>query len=116
MNRGEIEAPDFYENRAAYCRCQWMGPVHDPAAPEKEGKAVKLKWENGTTTLAHENAEQGQDWETTMEQRAEEVKRAMEIASEKGIPVEYLLPTATTPLNAPDRESDDVRGGVPTES
>jgi len=94
VNKGEIEAPGFYEQKAAYCRCQWMGPGRGHVDPEKEGKAVKLKWENGTTTLAHENAEQGQDWETTMEQRAEEVKRAMEIAEQKGIPVEYLLPTA----------------------
>jgi hypothetical protein len=40
-----------------------------------------------------------------MEQRAEEVKRAMEIASEKDIPVEYLLP-ANTPISAAPDEPE----------
>ena len=40
--------------------------------PDKEAKAQDKRLKNDTTTLAHEYARQGKDWEAELRQRARE--------------------------------------------
>lgn len=77
INRGFIEAPDFNTLRHAYTRARWIGPGRGWVDPTKEANAAKLRMETGVSTLEDECAEQGKDWEETLEQIArEEAKRA----------------------------------------
>jgi lambda family phage portal protein len=69
-NAGTIEAPGYYENRAAYERCRWVGPGRGWIDPVKEATAAKLRMEIGVSTLEDECAEQGKDWREVLEQQA----------------------------------------------
>jgi capsid protein len=79
VQRGEIDAPDFYENKAAYCRCQWVGPGRGWIDPLKEAAAAEKRMQTSQSTLERECAEQGLDWEEVLEQRARERNRALEL-------------------------------------
>lgn len=68
VNDGRIDAPDFYENRAAYLRCRWIGPGRGYADPLKEPQASVYKIQNGLSTREDECAEQGKDWREVQDQ------------------------------------------------
>ncbi len=72
VDRGEIEAPNFYEMRAAYCCARWYGPGRGWVDPVKEGMAAVLRMQNNLSTLEAECAEQGRDWQDVLRQRARE--------------------------------------------
>ena len=76
-------APQFIEAAAAYSRCRWLGPARGWVDPTKEPAGSILRLEAGTSTLEAEAAEQGQDWEEVLLQRAAE-NRAYAAA---GVPV-----------------------------
>lgn len=78
-NSGLIEAPDFYENRAAYCRARWIGAGRGWIDPVKEAEAAQHRMDIGLSTLEDECAEQGRDWEDVLEQRAREQAKAAEL-------------------------------------
>lgn len=90
VRRGEVEAPDFYTNRAAYCRAAWIGPGRGWVDPMKEAQASGERMRNTVSTLEQECAEQGLDWEEVMEQRAEESRRAEML----GVPDPHAAPAA----------------------
>lgn len=75
VNAGRIEAPGFYENRAAYCRCKWIGPGRGWVDPVKEATASEIRLQSHISTLEDECAEQGKDWEDVLEQIAVEQAR-----------------------------------------
>jgi lambda family phage portal protein len=79
VNAGFIEAPDFYQNRAAYTRCKWVGPGRGWVDPMKEAMAGQIRIDMGVSTLEKECAEQGDDWLENMEQRAKELEKAREL-------------------------------------
>jgi lambda family phage portal protein len=79
IQRGEVEAPDFYDNRVAYCRCQWIGPGRGWIDPTKEADAAETRMRISVSTLERECAEQGLDWEEVLEQRARERERGLEL-------------------------------------
>ncbi|WP_031296263.1 phage portal protein [Pseudogulbenkiania ferrooxidans] len=79
INIGLIEAPGFYENRAAYCCARWIGPGRGWVDPVKEAQAAQIRMEIGVSTLEAECSEQGLDWEEVLEQRAREQKRIQEL-------------------------------------
>ncbi|ACO74644.1 Phage portal protein, lambda family [Laribacter hongkongensis HLHK9] len=79
IDAGLIEAPSFYEQRAAWCRASWIGPGRGWVDPVKEAQAAKIRMETGISTLQAECAEQGLDWEEVMEQRAREQAKAREL-------------------------------------
>lgn len=80
VNAGTVEAPGFYENRAAYQRCKWIGPGRGWVDPVKEAQAAQIRIEAGLSTLEDECAElTGGDWEEKMEQRATELAKAREL-------------------------------------
>ncbi len=52
---------------------QWFWDGHEHVDPAKEANAQKIRLANHTTTLAHEFARQGRDWEAELNQRAKEI-------------------------------------------
>lgn len=87
VNKGLIEAPNFYENKAAWCRCKWIGPGRGWVDPVKEAQASQIRMESGLSTLEDECASQGLDWEEVLMQRVRELKRMKELGlktSDKG--------------------------------
>lgn len=76
LDRGVLRlpkgAPDFYQARAAWCRCQWIGPARGWVDPTKEAQAAVMRIDGGFSTLQQECAEQGLDWEEVAEQQARE--------------------------------------------
>ncbi|WP_156509106.1 phage portal protein, partial [Oleiphilus sp. HI0132] len=93
VNKGLIEAPGFYQNKALWCRCKWIGPGRGWIDPVKEAKASKIRLETGLSTLEDECATQGLDWEEVLEQRAREQAKMRELGlnTEKS---QYVSPTA----------------------
>lgn len=79
VNLGIVEAPDFYQNKSAYCRCRWVGPGRGWIDPLKEADAAVTRMTNNLSTLEAECAEQGLDWEEVLEQRATESQRYKEL-------------------------------------
>ena len=76
INNGDVElpagAPDFYEARADWVACRWIGPGRGWIDPNKEAQASQMKIDAGLSTLEDEAAEQGKDWQELLEQRAYE--------------------------------------------
>lgn len=79
MDAGDLDdvlpsgASEFIDARAEYSRCRWLGAArgwYDPVA-ERQGAVLGL--DAGFDTLEDVAAEQGLDWEETVEQRATEV-------------------------------------------
>ncbi len=60
-------------------RHQWFWDGTEHVDPAKEAKAQGTRLANHTTTLAHEYARQGKDWETELRQRAREIALAREL-------------------------------------
>lgn len=72
FDRGYIKvpvgAPDFWDMPAAYLACRWIGPGRGYVDPVKEAQASTLRMNSLTSTLEKENADQGLDWEETLDQ------------------------------------------------
>lgn len=78
---------------------QWFWDGSEHVDPQKEANAQGTRLANHTTTLAHEYARQGRDWEEALRQRAKE----MRLMSELG-----LTPTVAAPTEPPDDEEEEV--------
>jgi lambda family phage portal protein len=106
VNAGEIEAPDFYVNKAAYCRARWIGPGRGWVDPLKEAQAADLRMKIFVSSLEDECAEQGKDWEEVLEQVAEEEARLQELKLTRA-----QVQQAITPQNeiANDGEGSDQK-------
>ncbi|WDU57869.1 phage portal protein [Pseudemcibacter aquimaris] len=79
VSEGLVEAPGFYQNRAAWTRSKWIGPGRGWIDPVKEAEASRIRMENGLSTLEEECASQGLDWEEVLEQRAREQAKMREL-------------------------------------
>lgn len=106
MNAGEIEAPGFYENRYAYLRARFIFGGRGWADPVKEAQAAGLRIEMGISTLEKECAEQGDDYEEIMDQRAIELR----MASDRGLST--AQPIAVALASAGQDKSDDEQPGA----
>ena len=82
INIGKVEAPGYYDNRFAYCRCRWVFSGRGWVDPVKEANAAKIRMESGLSTLEQECAEQGMDWEEVLDQRAREKSKMKELGLE----------------------------------
>jgi lambda family phage portal protein len=71
-------APSFLEMRTAYSRCTWLGPGRGWVDPVKEKAGAILGMDAGLSTLKRESAEQGNDWEEDIDQRAIELAKFAE--------------------------------------
>jgi lambda family phage portal protein len=111
VNENRIDAPDLYENAYAYTRCRWIFSGRGWVDPTKEIEAAKTRMETGLSTLEDEAAEQGRDWEETLEQRAIESQRKRELDQLYGLEGIYSLaynPTATVkPQTAAPADNQD---------
>ncbi|MCY2987680.1 MAG: phage portal protein [Planctomycetota bacterium] len=81
---------------------QWMWDGNDHVDPQKEANAQATRLTNHTTTLAHEYARQGRDWEAELRQRAKE----LELMAELGLTVAAVIPSV----------SPEVTDEIPEES
>jgi len=79
VNKGAIEAPDFYANKAAYCQSTWIASGKGWVDPVKEIKGAQLRMQCKMSNLELENAEQGHDWEEVLEQAAYEKQKLDEL-------------------------------------
>jgi len=72
-------SPDWYDAMPAYTRAIWIPPKRGHVDPVKEMAANIKGLENNILTLADIAAENGGDWETALEQRAREKRKAQEL-------------------------------------
>lgn len=95
-------SPDWYQARHLYTRAAWIPPRKGSVDPVKEITAAILAKNNNLMTLAQLAAENGGDWETTLDQRGREVARE----KEKGI---FILPAGgpAPQTNDSTEEKDD---------
>ncbi|MFI3241752.1 MAG: phage portal protein [Alphaproteobacteria bacterium] len=105
INKGLIEAPEFYNHKYAYTRCKWIGPGRGWVDPVKEAQACQIRMESGLSTLEDECASQGLDWEEVLDQRAREKKRIKELGLEE---TDEILKSDDMGNNARD-DDDDAR-------
>lgn len=98
VNRGDIEAPDFYENIEAYTACRWTGAGRGWVDPAKEAQASVTRLSHGISTLETEAAEQGGDWETNVDQRLDEFTYAMDGARKRELPEAAAWVAAGMPI------------------
>lgn len=80
----------------------WDGFAH--IDPEGEAKAQDMKLRNGTTTLAIVCAQQGQDWEQVLEERAKIAKRINELEQQYGVSLSTEPSPAAPKVAAPAAE------------
>lgn len=104
VNAGEIDAPDFYANKAAYCRAQWIGPGRGWIDPLKEAQASEKRMQSGVSSLERECAEQGLDWEEVLEQRAREREFGLSLGLED---IHAPPPQGGAPGMEADPDDDD---------
>jgi len=83
---------------------QWFWDGFEHVDPAKEAKAQATRLKNHTTTLAHEYARQGKDWEMALRQRAKE----MLLMNELGLSTSDATPqTGSDPNGNPTEETTD---------
>ena len=99
--RGEIEAPNFDDMRHFYTKAEWIGDGSGQIDPTKETAAAEKRIQIGISSLAHECAEHGRDWEEVMEQRAAEAQRSKEL----GLPMPWELNQGGAPLQDSGNET-----------
>jgi capsid protein len=75
---------------------QWFWDGHEHVDPLKEAQAQATRLANHTTTLAHEYARQGRDWEEALRQRAKELALMQELG---------LTPAQARPV--PEHEQEE---------
>lgn len=115
VHLGLVEAPDFYANRAAYCRCRWIGPGRGWIDPTKEADAAKIRLDANLSTLEAECAEQGLDWEEVLEQRRAEKQRMDELGLTPAIAVppaaqrDYPSDREPEPKKNPDEDKPEAQ-------
>lgn len=61
-------APEFWDMPAAYVASRWIGAPRGYVDPVKEAQAANMRIDGRFSTLEAENAEQGLDWEETLDQ------------------------------------------------
>lgn len=106
---GQVDAPGFEDARMRcyYARTRWIGDGRGWIDPYKEAQASELRLAIGISTLEDECAEQGQDWEELLEQRARELSRAEQL----GVSLPWMQGKTTTKPPPEKDEREDGRDG-----
>jgi lambda family phage portal protein len=81
---GEINIPDFWQNKKKYMRHKWYPPGWSWIDPLKEVKANQIALGSGQTTHAEICAGNGLDWKDVFRQLAKEQKLAKKIGLKLG--------------------------------
>lgn len=88
--RGRIRlpagSPSFDEAKPAWTRARWLMPGRGWVDPLKEAEAAGKRIALGISSLEREAAEQGDDWEEVLRQRARELATAAEMEQRFGLP------------------------------
>lgn len=107
VNAGEIEAPNFYQNKYAYLRARFLFGGRGWVDPVKEAQAAVIRMNAGLSTMEKECADQGDDYEEVLDQLA--VERNMKIA--RGLPLsdDPAVAAAALASGAGDDAEDDAR-------
>lgn len=102
---GVLHIPDYFKNKKAYLKHDWIAPGMKWIDPKKEADANKIMLDNNLTTLEEISASRGMDWREIVEQRAIE----LEFAKEKGVMMNVVEgPKIETDEEPGDeKESDD---------
>ena len=79
VNRGFVDAPDFYDSYAYYTKSKWIGGGRGWIDPVKEVQAAQIRLDAKISTLEMECAEQGNDYQDVLEQLALEQKKQKEL-------------------------------------
>lgn len=89
VNRGRIpdcKPADFYSRRLAWTQAKWIYAGRGWRDPLKEATAVGVRMDNGITNLQDECAAQGKDSRDVQEQQAREMKHAIDLEQQYGLP------------------------------
>lgn len=78
ITRGVIPAPGYTEDPTLWNGSLWQSDGYGVIDPQKEALAAETRLRNGST-MQHEFAERGQDWETVLEQKAREKAKMQEL-------------------------------------
>ena len=109
---GEVElpkgAPDFYEARADWTSCRWIGPGKGYVDETKEVQAAQMKIDTGLSTLEDEAAVQGKDWREILEQRAYELQEAQRHGLQGRDQAVYRVNSGGGDDSRPDRKNEDA--------
>lgn len=111
--RGEVEAPDFHNNQVAYAACRWIGAGRGWVDPMKEAQASGERIRNNVSTLERECAEQGEDWEETLEQRAREETYAKSLGLPGAAPPPQNGAHTPAPVDPEDDNGDTIEEPIP---
>jgi lambda family phage portal protein len=82
---GELNIPDFWQNKAKYLKHRWIEPGWSWIDPVKEANANKIAMATGQDNLANICARVGYDWREILEQRAKEFAYKKELEAKYGI-------------------------------
>lgn len=107
VNAGEIQAPGFYENKYAYCRAKFIFGGRGWVDPVKEAQAAVLRMNAGISTLEHECAEQGTDYEEVLDQLAIERKMKQDRGLDSAPPVTTKPTVNSSADDAATSNADD---------
>ncbi len=92
---------------------QWFWDGTEHVDPAKEANAQETRLRNNTTTLAHEYARQGKDWEAEVRQRAREVALTRQL----GLTQAEARPQLPAPKdNASPDKSEEAEHALPAAS
>lgn len=104
VGRGMIDAPNFYERRRAWTRCNWIFDGAGWLDPVREAQAAQLRMAIGISTLQDECGEQGKDWEEVIDQRAAEQSRMRELGLDMAKLQTSIAVAPQTPEDPDDRD------------
>jgi len=83
--KGLIKAPGFDMRREDYLSHSWIAPGWDWIDPKKSSDAFSIQLENNIETLTGILAAKGEDFDETMERRAQELKKIQELEAKYGV-------------------------------
>lgn len=115
VNAGEIEAPGFYDHKYAYLRARFIFGGRGWVDPVKEAQAAVIRMNAGLSTLEKECAEQGDDYEEVLDQRALErdmkIKRGLPLGEDAAITAAAMAPAGddedgVAPASTPQQQGD----------
>ena len=97
--------PKFWDAPGAYLRGRWIGPGRGYVDPVKEAQSIGLRVESLVSTLRDENADQGRDFEETLDQ----IEAENLMLADRGISRMSLVAAEQT-AKGPKPDSEEATG------
>jgi lambda family phage portal protein len=115
VDKGMVDAPDYYTLRRAYSAARWIGAGRGWVDVVKEATAAKLRVDGNLSTLELEAAEQGQDWEELLEQRAIEKARMEDLGLVSPLPAQTVVHVGNEPPEEPAKNGSSTNKKDPSQ-